>query len=106
MDYRSQQPVLEGVPVSSPTKSAEEKAKYFSVLFRPWSLTHNLPDIPHLCSPGLTRVHLESKVPAAKRRRILSKETPSFIQTFVNLSSFTQAWDEYVSGHVVSDHAR
>ena len=43
-------PILEGVPVPSPTKFAEENTQYFSVFFRPWTLHEPRDDIPHLCS--------------------------------------------------------
>ena len=59
---------------------------------------------------SITRTALRSghisNQPAAKRRRLLSKQTPSSVEAAGNLQNFTQAWDEYISGYVVSDYAR
>ena len=55
---------IEGAPMPKANKSPEENCKYFNVFFRPWTLTHGTPEVPHIGLIGL----LQSKVREAYAR--------------------------------------
>ena len=83
-------PILEGVPVPSPTRTAEENARYMSVLFRPWTLYAARPHAPLLRDLGVAPGEGSPPAPAP--------EPPAEC-------SFARAWRSYIQGNVVSQHA-
>ena len=66
-------PVMEGVPLPAPNRNAEENAKYFSVLFRPWTLLGGA----RRAVPRLSQLGMTPESPAAN----LDK-TSSFLQSW------------------------
>ena len=89
--FRPYVPILEGVAPPSPSKPAEDNAKYLSLFFRPWTLGEATPSIPHLARLG---------VPVQRAGQLDSEAT-----TIGTSTSFKRAWREYVRGNVVSESA-
>ena len=82
-------PVLEGVQLPSPSRSAEDNAKFLSVFFRPWTLLRREASaVLHLSELGRS-VSTENEVRA-----------PSALG-----NNFAKAWEQYVDGNVVSQTA-
>ena len=46
-------PILEGVPLPSSSRAAEENAKSFSIFFRPWTLDGHTLEVPHITRLGM-----------------------------------------------------
>ena len=87
-------PILEGVPVPSPAKPAEDNAKYFSLFFRPWTLHAPRDGIPHLAQLGLSgaREGDDGRQEAASAK-------------LGNSTNFKNSWQQYIRGNVMSRHA-
>ena len=105
-------PVLEGVPLPSPAKPAEENAKYFSVFFRPWTLLHAQTDIPHMANLAVIayepeRVCKEKTLLCDLMRDERLPKTTERVLSKPHKSSynFSRAWDAYIRGNVGSRHA-
>ena len=82
-------PVLEGVPLPSPTRTREDNAKYMSVFFRPWTLHRPREGVPMLDELGA----IEPQARSAATDGAPAEE------------DFPRAWAAYIRGNVVSKHA-
>ena len=94
---------IEGTQMPRANRNPEENCKYFNVFFRPWTLTHGCPEVPHVSLLNLTQSSLQEAysrfTEPNKRRRVPDKATST-----CSLSS-RQAWMNYIDGHVVSKNA-
>ena len=82
-------PIVEGVPLPSPSRTADENARYMSVFFRPWALHRAREGVPLLHELGTS----DAKASADSTDGAPADE------------SFADAWTAYIRGNVVSKHA-
>ena len=100
----------------SPSRSAQENAKYCSLFFRPWTNLIGSVVVPNITLLGCNRGVLqtiyshradwsERPMNATTQRKKTAVQSHSVPKCLNDQVHWAEAWDEYVRGHVATETA-
>ena len=108
--------VIEGMKLPSPSRSAQDNAKYCSLFFRPWTNLIGTVVVPNIALLGCNRGALqtiyshqadqvEEPTSATPRRKKIADPSHTVPNCVNDQIHWAKTWDEYVRGHVATETA-